>query len=314
LSTYQPADSAWFSRCRFGIAVHWTAQSQPVSGSAEPFPEAVTHFDVDRFTRLVAAAGADYLLFTVAHALQFIPAPCAMVDGILPGRTTRRDLLGDLADACRARGLKLLLYYNHSCNGGEDPAWEQAVGYHDADKAAFAERLCGIVAELSARYGPSVAAWWFDSPYSLDPSGPNNSVSTDLRGFRFPWEQFTTAAKAGHPGRLVTYNPGVQPHAWHFLYTRHQDYLAGEANTLINPPAKQFAPNGLQNHRWVCLDNPQWVHARAGMPLVPPRYGREELRDYLRAARAATTPVTFNVDVDQGGQVLDATVKLLASL
>ena len=29
--------------------------------------------------------------------------------------------------------------------------------------------------------------WWFDSPYSLDPRAPSNSVTTDLRGFRFPW-------------------------------------------------------------------------------------------------------------------------------
>ena len=41
---------------------------------------------------------ADYVLFTAAHALQMLPAPHPLLDDILPGRTSERDLLRELAD------------------------------------------------------------------------------------------------------------------------------------------------------------------------------------------------------------------------
>ena len=66
-----------------------------------------------------------------------------------------------------------------------------------------------IVSWMGDHYEDKIKAWWFDSPYSLDPRGPHNSVTTDMTGFQFPWEQFTVAAKVGHPARLVTYNAGV---------------------------------------------------------------------------------------------------------
>lgn len=84
---------------------------------------------------------------------------------------------------------------------------------------------------------PSIAAWWFDSPYSVDPRGPHNSVTTDMTGFQFPWEQFTVVAKRGHPQRLVTYNAGV---AQTFLYTTHQDYWAGELVNLDSPANARY--------------------------------------------------------------------------
>lgn len=312
--TYKIADTSWFARCGFGIAVHWTAQSVPVAGSPLPFAAAVDAFDVQGFVSRVSDCGADYLLFTLAHALQMLPCPCDAVEQLLPGRTTGRDLIGELAGACSRCGLHFIAYYNHSCNAGDDPAWEQAVGYHAPDKRILAERLCRIVAQMGERYGPAVAAWWFDSPYSLDASGPNCSVTTDMGAFRFPWEEFTAAAKTGHPDRLVTYNAGWQPDAWDYLYTTHQDYLSGEANALVHAPTSRFCANGLQNHRWVCLDNPDWLHSKPNTPLVPSRYAWDQLHTYLQAARAASTPVTFNVDTDQCGQLHPSTLHLLAQL
>ena len=96
-----------------------------------------------------------------------------------------------------------------------------------------------------------------------------------------------------------------------FKYSEHQDYLAGEVNELCETPEGRWAPNGLQNHRWVCLDNPHWVH-RVETPLMPPRYSVEEVAAYLRAARRAQTPVTFNVDVAQSGELSAESLRLCA--
>lgn len=308
---YQRADTTWFAACNFGIGLHWTAQSMPVRGPQKTFPQAVHSLDVESLVERVADCGANYLLFTATHARQMLPAPCAAMQPVLPGRTCSRDLLGELADACRQKGLHLILYYNHSCNNADDPAWEQAVGYHDRCHDAFADRLCSVITELSDRYGRRVAAWWFDSPYSLDASGPVKAVTTEMYGFQFPWQRFTAAAKTGHPQRLVTYNPGDRPEYWSYMYTSHQDYLAGEANALAAPPTSRWDVNGLQNHRWICLDNTAWVHHSAETPLHPARFSLDELAAYFRAAAAACTPVTVNVDVDQNGQMSPESLDLL---
>ena len=49
-------------------------------------------------------SGADYVMFTVAHALQKLPCPHPVLDEILPGRTTQRDLVGEIADAVQHHG------------------------------------------------------------------------------------------------------------------------------------------------------------------------------------------------------------------
>ena len=307
--TYRKANTDWFAACHFGISTHWTAQSQPVGEDDWlPFEEAVNHFDAKRYVQQASEAGAQYIIFTSCHALQMLPAPCRAIDRIAPGRTTRRDLIGDLADECHAREMHFILYYNHSCNHGDDPAWEYAVGYHTRDKSRLAANLVAIVRELGERYGPRMEGWWFDSCFSLDPRGVYDSVTTDLHGYQFPWEDFVEAAKAGHEHRLVALSSGMLTH---FLYSSHQDYEGGEANDLVAVPSSRYTPDHLQGHRWVCLDNPEWLHGHVMTPLARPRFKSGSLLDYARACNASGVPVTFNVDIDRTGTLSAESLALL---
>lgn len=306
---YHQADTSWFASCRFGISTHWTAQSQPIGEDDWiPFEETVSRFSPANYVDQIAGAGAQYIILTSTHALQMLPAPSTAIDKIAPGRTTKRDLIGELADACRKRGLHFLLYYNHSCNNGDDPAWEHAVGYHARDKSKLVNNLLGILRELGSRYGSRVDGWWFDSCYSLDPRGAYNSVTTDLHGLQFPWEEWTEAAKTGFEGRLVALSPGMLTH---YLYSTHQDYEAGEANDLVAVPSSRFTFDHLQSHRWVCLDNPNWVHSRVMTPLAPPRFHRDLVADYVRTCNKSSVPVTFNVDIDRTGLLSPESLALL---
>ena len=206
---YQRANTDWLAKCRYGIGVHWTAQTVPEEGPALPFQKAVEAFDVRKFVDAVTHAGADYVLFTAAHALQMLPAPHPVIEKLLPGRTCTRDLIGDLADALATKGIPLLVYYNHSCNRQDDPEWRKAVGDDGPDKNVLAQNLMEIVGVMGEHYKDKIKAWWFDSPYSLDARGPVKSVTTDMTGFQFPSGQFTAAAKRGFPARSVTYNSGI---------------------------------------------------------------------------------------------------------
>ncbi len=310
-ASYTRANTDWLARCRYGIGVHWTAQTAARHGSPLPFQKAVEAFDVKRFAEQLMDAGADYLLFTSAHALQMLPAPHPVIERLLPGRTCQRDLLGELAEALAARGLSLLVYYNHSCNGKDDPAWRKAVGYDGRNKNVLAENLIDIVAWMGERYQDKIRAWWFDSPYSLDPRGPHSSVTTDMSGFQFPWERFTAAAKRGHPGRLVTYNAGI---AQTFLYTTHQDYWSGELVNLRTLPTSRYLDNGLQWFGWTCIDDRRWVHTKRDREIAQPLYSDDEIVRYVRACNAQQAPMTFNVGIYQDGFMAPPSIEQLRRL
>jgi len=305
---YQRANTDWLAQCRYGIGVHWTAQTVPRRGAPLPFAAAVDRFDVPKFIAALEHAGAEYLLFTATHALQMLPAPHPVIDRLLPGRTCRRDLLAELAAGLAARGRPLLVYYNHSCNGKDDPAWRQAVGYDGLDKNVLARNLMDIVGVLGERYGDRVKAWWFDSPYSLDARGPVKTVTTDLAGFQFPWEQFTAAAKRGYADRLVTYNAGL---GQSYLYTTHQDYRAGEMLKLRGPPQARYLDNGLQWFGWTCLDDRGWVHRKLNSEIPQPMYRDEDVLAFVRTCVARQAPMTFNVGIYQDSTMAPASVELL---
>lgn len=310
-AAYRQADTTWFANCRFGISTHWTAQSMPVGADDwVPFEQAVESFSPARYADQIAGAGADYVIFTSAHALQMLPAPCAAIDRVAPGRTTTRDLIGELADACHARGLHFILYYNHSCNHGDDPAWEYAVGYHERDKSRFIANLLAILRELGGRYGSKVEAWWFDSCASLDPRDKYgwDKLTSGYRDFLFPWDDWVSAAKTGFDNRLVTLSAGMLRH---YLYSTHQDYEGGEVNQLESPASARFDTDHLQAHRWVCLDNPGWVHAKVMTPLAPPRYAPERLVDYIQICNQVKVPVTFNLDIDRTGLISPESLAVL---
>lgn len=308
---YKRANTDWLARCRYGIGVHWTAQTVPRKGPPLPFRKAVDEFPLKAFVDAVAHAGADYVVFTATHALQMLPAPHPVIDRILPGRTCQRDLIGEMAASLAARGIQLLLYYNHSCNHQQDSVWEKAVGYHGPRKDRLADNLMEIVGWMGDRYKQKVKAWWFDSSYSLDARGPEKSVTTDMTGFQFPWEKFTAAAKQGHADRLVTYNAGVDKT---FLYTTHQDYWAGETNDLNHPAKKRFLDNGLQWFGWTCMDAREWVHATRDSEIPKSHYADEQLLAFVRTCNAHEAPMTFNVGVYQDATLEPAAVEQLARL
>ena len=93
---YVRANTDWLAKCRFGIGVHWTAQTVPRHGDPLPFQRAVDAFKLKEFVEQVRYAGADYVLFTAAHALQMLPAPHPVIERLLRGRTCERDLLAEL--------------------------------------------------------------------------------------------------------------------------------------------------------------------------------------------------------------------------
>jgi len=294
---YKRANTDWLANSKYGIGIHWTAQTVPRRGPSLPFKKAVEKFDVKEFIQMIETLGANYIIFTSTHAIQYLPGPNPIVDKILPGRTCERDLLMEIAKGLYKKGILTIFYYNHSCNDKNDILWQKAVGYQNKDKNQLVDNLCNIISWMGEHYGKLISGWWFDSAYCLDPKGPHNTAQA-MGNFQFPWEHYTLAAKVGYSQRLVTYNAGVNQV---YLYTEWQDYWAGEMVDLEHPPKGRFAENGLQWHGWVCLDDKNWVHTIPNTDLPPLLYSDEEVINFVNKCIIHKAAITFNIGVYQDG-------------
>jgi len=307
--------AAWM-RGSVGLSVHWTAGIPSADGRKTSFEEAVNAFDVNRFAEKLKDLGAQHLIFTTAHGAQMLPMPNAALDTIAPGRTTKRDLFGEILDACAARDIRVIAYYNHSCNGTNEAVrvWEKQCGFPNGvaeggSDETFARNISSVVGEMSRRYGKKVSGWWFDSAYSVDSRGELVGVFGKWlvveepgawrgRSVRFDWPRLLAAARSGNPEAAVAINAGV---GRNFQYDDDTDYYAGESVSF----SQAFTPvaDGRRvETRWICADDPDWTYSRK-RGFCSLRKSVPELQAYVREHVRAGRMVTFNVLIDRNGTI-----------
>ncbi len=299
---YRRADTEWM-KGSFGLSFHWTSGSSCLNGTHLPYSEAVDGFDIMKVADALSGVGATHCIFTLTHAKQYLAFPNTVLEQLLSGRTTRRDMIGELIEELARRGIRFIAYYNHSCNMGDDPDWETASGYAGGWKEGldrFAANILNIVSFTARRYGKGISAWWFDSSYSVDPRGPVKTIHCDMGDWHFPWEQLNEAAKSGNRDCAVTFNAGL---GRTFLYADCQDYYAGECSSLDQ--TFEPLPVDMQDHRWTTFDNARWVFNEKANPcgFETMRFPASDFIRFIRENRAAGRMVTLNVNIDQLGNV-----------
>jgi len=297
----QLADTAWFQKAGYGIMVHWTKQSMPRRGNAKSYNQAVADFNVEAFADQIKQTGAGFVVLTTSHAYMYFPAPLASLDKILPGRTAKRDLVADLADALGRRNIKLMLYYH--LGASDDGEWLNASGFWKTDTSECFGNWQRIISEVGERYKTKLAGWWFD----------DGSTSYYYRSA--PWEKLARAAKAGYPGRLVGFN------SWELNNpTEFQDFFTGEGfrdprgfNQLLVKGGNGRYPSGTHQglQASACLTTEgNWVHSQKDSPVRPPKWNAEQLGALLKEFAAYRNVPIFNMEIYQEGIVSDETVKV----
>ncbi|MBW1673634.1 MAG: alpha-L-fucosidase [Deltaproteobacteria bacterium] len=286
----------WLVESKYGVMFHWTTQSQPRRGAEKKFHDfwdSVDAFNVDAFADMVEETGAGYVIFTACHALQYFPAPIKTLEKILPGRTSQRDLIAEIADALEKRGIKLIVYYHQ---GYGDTPWLKAAGYYQSDKSEFYDNISNILTEVGLRYAKKVVGYWFDDRNPLQ-----------------PFEQLYRATKAGNPDRIVAWNSWIYPRT-----TEFQEYYAGEFGGGLKLPETSFFQEGgpaagLQGHGMIFLDDP-WIHHLINQDIVAPRFSNKELIDYVKACISRDIIITMNMGIYQDGTVSEATLNQMRAL
>jgi len=238
---------AWFKQARFGLFIHYGLYSlcggewkgKPVTTSrggavAEwiqlhgriPIAEyahlkdrfTAEAFDVDAITDLALAAGMRYVNLTTRHHDSFCLFRTKETDFQSLTSPAKRDLVGDLADACRKKGLGLFLYYSHGRDWRHPhspppsrPKYKEPqpeyVPADEVDLDKYVAFMKAQVTELLTQYGPVAGIW-------LDGIGVLKQYGRKLGGIEKAIDLFKVPDLYAHirrlqPQCLVSYKNGL---------------------------------------------------------------------------------------------------------
>ena len=182
----------WFREAKFGLFIHYGLYSLegrhewlqlyekiPVAAYAKLKDRFTAEkFDADFITDLALAAGMRYVNITTRHHDSFCLFATKQTDFNSVNSPAKRDLVAELADACRNKGLGLCLYYSHGRDwwhphapnndrwgGSARPAYDPPEPTYakgkDHDLNKYLDFMSAQMTELLTQYGP-IAAIWLD--------------------------------------------------------------------------------------------------------------------------------------------------------
>ena len=184
---YAPAD--WnlaarqkFAEQRFGIFIHWGIYANYAQGewylqqgrldekaySRMMYGFCPSKFDAKEWARTFKQAGAKYVTITSRHHDGFSLWPTKVDDGYNIALTPfKRDILGELAAACKEEGLQLNFYYSlmdwHRKDYPAGSAAKSVLGDQKGDYASYKKFMMDQIAELIDSYRPGNI--WFDGEW-----------------------------------------------------------------------------------------------------------------------------------------------------
>ena len=188
-----PGDTSWFVKDRFGMFIHFGLYSMPARHewvkklecpTEEKYDLYFKHFNPDlldarEWAKRAKAAGMKYAVLTAKHHEGFCLFDSQYTDYKVTNTPYGKDIVKEYADAFRAEGLRVGIYYSlldwhhpdypidwmHPRRRDAD-AEEQNKG---RDIKKYAEYMRNQVRELLTNYG-DIDIFWFDFTYGKRPS------------------------------------------------------------------------------------------------------------------------------------------------
>ena len=170
-----------FEDMRFGVFIHWGIYSMYAQGEwylnngkldAQEYAKAAggfypSRFDAREWVKAIKAAGAKYITFTSRHHDGFSMFDTAASDyDIMDATPFKRDIIGELAQACHEEGIALHFYYSLLDWTREDYP-QGNTGRHSGRKGdaqdyeSYRSFMKTQLSELLTQYG-KIGAIWFD--------------------------------------------------------------------------------------------------------------------------------------------------------
>lgn len=299
--------AAWMRQARWGVMTHyladWMARVHNLKMSVEEWNRLVDGFDAEGLARQLESVGAGYYLISIGQNSGYYLSPNATYDrlvGIQPSKCSRRDLVADLYEPLNKRGIKLMVYLPSGAPAGDADA-RTALQWRNGPypNREFQLKWEQVIREWALRWGKKVAGWWFDGCYF-----PNSMY----RGAEAPnFASFAAAARAGHPDRVLAFNPGV---VYRILsVTPEEDYTAGE----IDQPDRLSIRRSVDGR----VDGAQ-IHVLSFLGktwgMGEPRFTAEQVVNYSRTVWQAGGAITWDVPVELNGRIPEPFLQQLAAV
>lgn len=299
--------NAWLDKANYGLFFHWNARSQPEQGIAKSYVNAVQDFDVKKFSRIVHETGADFIVFTTSWDLQTFPAPLQSLHKLIPGNTTPRDLIADLADALASYNIKLVVYCNFRINR---IGWKKEDRMIAGKTDSFFTRISAIYQEIGERYAGKIGGVWIDDGMGLYPHNAS-------------FEKITGLIKRQDKNLVVGYNSWIYPR-----FTDFQDFYGGEYGVSLHSagvgnPHLPVGGNGyfiagpqqgLKATFCGLLEPGDWTHTEPNEKIPPPLLAADTLITIVHEAMKRKNLPVMNVQVYQDGSISPETYTLLKQL
>lgn len=232
-----PGDTVWFSHDRFGMFIHWGLYSMPARHEwvkmheripEEKYDKYFRHFDPDLFdakewAKAAKAAGMKYAVLTAKHHEGFCMFDSAYTDYKVTNTPFGRDVVKEFADAFRAEGIRVGLYYSlldwhhpdftidmlHPRRFDKDA---QALN-EGRDMHRYAAYMRNQVTELLTNYG-QIDILWFD--YSYSELVPEPSLGWTVGKGKDDWEaeELIKTARSLQPNIIIDNRTEIDQDMW----------------------------------------------------------------------------------------------------
>lgn len=181
---------AWWREAKFGMFIHWglyaipagewngttnhaewirTTAQIPLETYDEFLPDFnPVKFDADAWVKMARDAGMKYITITSKHHDGFALYDSEISDYDVMSTPFQRDILAELAEACRKEGIKLCFY--HSIMDWHHPdylprrGWEKGRSAEGAQFARYVDYMKAQLKELLTKYG-DIGVLWFDGEW-----------------------------------------------------------------------------------------------------------------------------------------------------
>jgi hypothetical protein len=278
----------------YGIMVQGGQWAYPATGEKKPWPGFAEDFDAESFVKKVDEMGGKFLLWSATWATYYFPGPIKAIAEVLPDRTSKRDLIGDLIRECKKRDIRFVMYYH--LGHDEVPVlkskgWEEGWDKKDRDLSAWLEREEKIFTEIGKRYGKGLDGIFLDDGCTWYPAD---------------FEKLGAALKVGNPDRIICYNPWIAAQ-----FTPFQDFYCGEGfngeetpwpiedGIICSGPQK-----GLQCWGNFIFDGPGWGVNKPDMKIDAPKgWSVDKIAELTRKLEKERYSVAFNLLLYEDGSI-----------
>ena len=292
---------------RWGVMTHyladWKARESGERMTVERWNQMIDQFDVETLAEQLKSVGSGYLLLTIGQNSGFYLAPNATYDryvGIQPSKCSRRDLVADLYEPLRRRGIRLLVYLPSGAPAGDSVArarlnWQNGP-YRNLE---FQKKWEEIIREWSTRWEKKIAGWWFDGCY-----WPNTMYrSSEAPNFAC----VARAAWAGNPESIVAFNPGVVPRL--ISVTPEEDYTAGEIDHPERMSIRRAGGGKIDGTQIHVLS---YLGGRWGGGA--PRFSADQAVGWSRQVAQERGAITWDVPIQPNGTIAQEFISQLGAI